>query len=103
LCCPALPSQNTGFRNLDDYVDKCSAGIDRRKQRLEATTRDQRALLDRDGGDPAQPSFWVRLQAGCLRCLASLTEISEIVGKMRKDIVPVVPAPAGVHYPVPQH
>ena len=111
-CCDPLtavtnhlfPSQNTNFRNLDDYVDKCVVGIQRRDRRLEATARDQRALLERDGGDPARPSVWVRMQAGCLRCLTSLMPISDIVGKMKADIVPVAPHAGAVHYHVqPRH
>ena len=47
---------HTEFRNLDDYIDKCSVGIARREQRAAATVLDQRAILADGGIDLSEPS-----------------------------------------------
>jgi len=79
---------STNFRNLDDYIDKLTCAIARRKQRAAATVLDQRALLAADRGDLSRPSCLTRVQAGCLRCLTALGEVSEVAGRIRRDLVP---------------
>lgn len=91
---PCFDAEATGFRNLDDYLDKCAVGIQRRQRRAAATVLDQRALLS-SGGDVTQPSLAIRLQAGCLRCLASMAEVSEMIGRIKDNLMQATPpAPA---------
>ena len=85
----------TDYRNLDDYIDKCNVAIARRNRRATATVLDQRALLAASGGaDVGAPSLLTRVEAGCLRCLTSVVEISELLGRVRKDLVPQQTTPA---------
>ena len=88
---PSFDAEATGFRNLDEYLDQCVAGIQRRKRRATATVLDQRALLA-GGVDPANPTFWNRLHAGCLHCLTSVVEVTDLLGKVKRDLAPI-PAP----------
>ena len=42
-----------------------------------------------------QPSLAIRLQAGCLRCLASMAEVSEMIGRIKDNLMQATPpAPA---------
>ena len=91
---PKFDPEVTDFRNLDDYLDKCTTGIQRRKRRATATILDQRAFLAGSDGVSAKPSFWIKAQAGCLRCLASVVEVSEILGRIKKEVAPVAPPAA---------
>lgn len=91
---PKFDPEATDFRNLDDYLDKCTTGIQRRKRRATATILDQRAFLASSDGVSAKPSFWTKAQAGCLRCLASVVEVSEILGRIKKEVAPAAPPPA---------
>ena len=79
--------------SLHADLDKCTVGIQRRKRRAMATVLDQRALLA-GGGDPANPTFWNRLHANCLRCLTSVVEVTDLLGKVKRDLAPP-PAPGG--------
>jgi hypothetical protein len=80
-----------GCCHLRADLDKCTTGIQRRKRRATATILDQRALLANSGGVSTKPSFWTRAQASCLRCLASVVEVSEILGRIRKEVAPSAP------------
>jgi len=62
---PRFDPEDTGFRNLDDYVDKCNTGIQRRRRR---------ALASNDGGAGGHlgamlQAHLARLQDSCMHCL----------------------------------
>ena len=82
---PRFDPEATGFRNLDEYVERCQICIRRRKRRQAATVADQQALLDR-GTDPSNPTFWARLQSAILSCLEGVQVLAKPVGAVRKEL-----------------
>ena len=77
-----------------DLLAVACTRIQRRQRQAAATVLDQRALLS-SGGDVTQPSLAIRLQAGCLRCLASMAEVSEMIGRIKDNLMQATPpAPA---------
>lgn len=84
---PRFDPEATGFRNLDDYIDKVKMAIRRRKHRADATAADQRALfLGGSGADYANPSVWLRVQMACLSCLHGLEVLAKPAGNIRKEL-----------------
>jgi len=78
---PRFDPESTGFRNLDDYIDKCNLGIQRRRRRAMSNIRDDSGCVEMASG--AIRSLVEKLQV-CLRTCSMRTCAAESISYDRK-------------------